>query len=93
MSGLRPMVSGAAALAVAIGGGIGAAAASEVRVVVSYYSAQTGPIFEGMAEVYAALSQASLARRHPEELASDLALTDVLDGLAPPSGRRGEPLP
>ncbi|HSF62031.1 MAG TPA: DUF1932 domain-containing protein [Gaiellaceae bacterium] len=53
----------------------------------------TPALFEGMAEVYAALSQRSLARRHPEELASDLALTDVLDGLAPPSGRRGEPLP
>ena len=41
MSGLRRMASGAAGLAVAIGAGIGPgaglAAASEVRVVVSYY--------------------------------------------------------
>src|SRR5688572_14783731 len=52
MSGLRRITVRAAAAALAIGTGIGAAAASEVRVVVSYYSAQTGPIFEGMAEEF-----------------------------------------
>jgi 3-hydroxyisobutyrate dehydrogenase-like beta-hydroxyacid dehydrogenase len=53
----------------------------------------TPALFEAMAEVYAALSQTSLAQRHPEELGSGLALRDVLDELAVQSGRRGEPLP
>ncbi|HEU0246889.1 MAG TPA: DUF1932 domain-containing protein [Gaiellaceae bacterium] len=53
----------------------------------------TPALFEAMAEVYAALSQTSFARRHPEELGSDPALKDVLDELVTPSGRRGEPLP
>jgi multiple sugar transport system substrate-binding protein len=52
MSGLHRITGCAAAAALAIGTGIGAAAASEVRVVVSYYSAQTGPIFEAMAEEF-----------------------------------------
>jgi multiple sugar transport system substrate-binding protein len=52
MSGLRPIRVCAAAAALAIGTWIGGAAASEVRVVVSYYSAQTGPIFEAMAEEF-----------------------------------------
>ena len=43
----------------------------------------TPALFEAMADVYAALSQTSLARRHPEELESDPALKDVLDELAP----------
>ena len=34
-------------------------------------------------DVYAALSQTSFARRHPEELGSDPALKDVLGELAP----------
>jgi 3-hydroxyisobutyrate dehydrogenase-like beta-hydroxyacid dehydrogenase len=53
----------------------------------------TPALFEGMAEVFADLSQTSLARRHPEQLGSDLALKDVLDELASRSSRRGEPLP
>jgi multiple sugar transport system substrate-binding protein len=52
MNGLGRSTIGAAAVALAIGTGIGGAAASEVRVVVSYYSAQTGPIFEAMAEEF-----------------------------------------
>ena len=52
MSGLRRITGCAAAAALLTGAGIGAAAASEVRVVVSYYSAQTGPIFEAMAEEF-----------------------------------------
>ena len=52
----------------------------------------TPALFEAMAEVYAALSQTSLARRHPEELESDLGLRDVLDDLAPLSGGGREPL-
>lgn len=43
----------------------------------------TPALFEAMADVYAGLSQTSLARRHPEELGSDPALKDVLDELAP----------
>jgi multiple sugar transport system substrate-binding protein len=50
MSGVRRILGCATSVALAIGCAIGAAAASEVRVVVSYYSAQTGPIFEAMAE-------------------------------------------
>jgi 3-hydroxyisobutyrate dehydrogenase-like beta-hydroxyacid dehydrogenase len=53
----------------------------------------TPALFEAMAEVYATLSQTSLAQRHPEELGGGLALRDVLDELAVQSGRRGEPLP
>lgn len=53
----------------------------------------TPALFEAMAEVYAALSQTSFARRHPEELGSETRLAEVLDELATPSGRRGEPLP
>jgi multiple sugar transport system substrate-binding protein len=52
MSGLRRITVSAAAVALAVGAGIGGAAASEVRVVVSEYSAQTGPIFEAMAEEF-----------------------------------------
>jgi multiple sugar transport system substrate-binding protein len=52
MSGLRRIMGCAAGAALAIGAGIAGAAASEVRVVVSYYSAQTGPIFEAMAEEF-----------------------------------------
>ena len=56
MSGLRRIMGRAAGAALAIGCGIvpgvGPAAADEVRVVVSYYSAQTGPIFEAMAEEF-----------------------------------------
>jgi multiple sugar transport system substrate-binding protein len=52
MSGLRRIMGGAAGAALAIGVGVGLAAADEVRVVVSYYSAQTGPIFEAMAEEF-----------------------------------------
>jgi multiple sugar transport system substrate-binding protein len=56
MSGLRRIMGCAAGAALTIGsgisGGIGVAAADEVRVVVSYYSAQTGPIFEAMAEEF-----------------------------------------
>jgi multiple sugar transport system substrate-binding protein len=52
MSGLGRITACAAATALAIGFGTGAATASEVRVVVSYYSAQTGPIFEAMAEEF-----------------------------------------
>jgi multiple sugar transport system substrate-binding protein len=51
MSGLRRIMGCAAGAALALGIGSGAAA-SEVRVVVAYYSAQTGPIFEGMAEEF-----------------------------------------
>ncbi len=53
----------------------------------------TPALFDAMAEVYAAISQTSLARRHPEELASGLGLRDVLDELAPLSGGSREPLP
>ncbi|MGH6885920.1 MAG: ABC transporter substrate-binding protein, partial [Geminicoccales bacterium] len=56
MRRVRQVVSCAAGAALAIGIGIGPgagiAAASEVRVVVSYYSAETGPIFEAMAEEF-----------------------------------------
>jgi multiple sugar transport system substrate-binding protein len=52
MSGLRRIMGCAAGAALAIGLAGGQAAASEVRVVVSYYSAQTGPIFEAMAEEF-----------------------------------------
>ena len=52
MSGLRRIMTCAAGAALAIGSTIGGAAADEVRVVVSYYSDQTGPIFEAMAEEF-----------------------------------------
>ena len=56
MSGLRRITSWRRRRGAGDGLGIGAgarpAAATEVRVVVSYYSAQTGPIFEAMAEEF-----------------------------------------
>jgi multiple sugar transport system substrate-binding protein len=52
MRQLRDVVSCAAGVALAIGIGTGEAAASDVRVVVSYYSAESGPIFEAMAEEF-----------------------------------------
>jgi hypothetical protein len=44
-------------------------------------------LFEGLAEVYAALSTRPLAQRAPEELDSELELEDVLAALAPPTLR------
>jgi 3-hydroxyisobutyrate dehydrogenase-like beta-hydroxyacid dehydrogenase len=41
----------------------------------------TPALFEAMAEVYEALARAPLARTSPEEVASDVALEELLDGL------------
>ena len=40
--------------------GAGTAAAAEVRVTVAYYSAETGPIFEGMAKDFMAAHPGSM---------------------------------
>jgi 3-hydroxyisobutyrate dehydrogenase-like beta-hydroxyacid dehydrogenase len=60
------------------------------EIAASQAAAQLTPaLFEAMAEVYAALSRASLAERHPEDLGRDLQLTDVLESLRmSPSDRR-----
>jgi 3-hydroxyisobutyrate dehydrogenase-like beta-hydroxyacid dehydrogenase len=41
----------------------------------------TPALFEAIAEVYGALAESELARSSPEDVAPDLALPDVLDGL------------
>jgi len=41
----------------------------------------TPALFEAMAEVYSALAKTSLAEAKPEEVAADLELRDVLEGL------------
>ena len=41
-----PWISGAAAMALSVGMGTAASAATEVQVIVSHYSDQTAPIFE-----------------------------------------------
>jgi multiple sugar transport system substrate-binding protein len=46
------LLAGAAATALCLGLATSALAATEVRVVVAYYSAETGPIFEGMAKEF-----------------------------------------
>jgi 3-hydroxyisobutyrate dehydrogenase-like beta-hydroxyacid dehydrogenase len=52
------------------------------EIAASQSAAQLTPaLFEAMAEVYEALSRASLAERHPEDLERDLELIDVLEGL------------
>ena len=50
----RLWVGGAAAIALSVGLAAPASAATEVRVIVSHYSDQTGPIFEAMAEEFEA---------------------------------------
>lgn len=52
MNILRRLPGSAVAAVLAAGVASGAQAATEVRVVVSYYSAETGPIFEAMAEEF-----------------------------------------
>ena len=52
MRDLRRVLGCAAVLALSVGTMSAAMAATEVRVVVSYYSAETGPIFEAMAEAF-----------------------------------------
>lgn len=50
MQGLIRTVSAAAGLALALGAASAAQAQTEVRVIVSYYSAESGPVFEAIAE-------------------------------------------
>ena len=58
------------------------------EIAASQSEAQLTPaLFEAMAEVFGALSRTSLAERHPEDLGTDLQLTDVLQDLRPPSDR------
>ncbi|MGH1481053.1 MAG: ABC transporter substrate-binding protein [Geminicoccales bacterium] len=54
MAEIKQWLGGAALVALCVGLGSGAQAATEVRVIVSHYSDQTGPIFEAMAEAFEA---------------------------------------
>jgi 3-hydroxyisobutyrate dehydrogenase-like beta-hydroxyacid dehydrogenase len=55
----------------------------EMREIAATQSAAglTPALFEAMAEVYEALARTALARTSPEDVASDVALEDLLDGL------------
>jgi 3-hydroxyisobutyrate dehydrogenase-like beta-hydroxyacid dehydrogenase len=57
--------------------------AGEMREIAATQSAAglTPALFEAMAEVYEALARTPLARTSPEEVASDVPLEDLLDGL------------
>jgi 3-hydroxyisobutyrate dehydrogenase-like beta-hydroxyacid dehydrogenase len=50
----------------------------------------TPELFEGMAEVYAALASSPLGHEAPEAIGPDLALDDVLERLRPSAGDAGE---
>ncbi len=64
----------------------------EMREIASTQAAAglTPALFEGIAEVYAALAQSGLARLDPEDLRPDTALTEVLDGLRHEDERRAD---
>ena len=55
----------------------------EMREIAATQSAAglTPALFEAMAEVFAALARTPLARKSPEEVASDVGLEDLLDAL------------
>ncbi len=84
MNRLHRRLACAAATALCLAAG-GAASAAEVRIVVSYYSAESGPIFEGMAEEFEA--------KHPDidiqievvnwDNLEQKLTTDVAGGTAP----------
>jgi 3-hydroxyisobutyrate dehydrogenase-like beta-hydroxyacid dehydrogenase len=60
------------------------------EIAASQSAAQLTPaLFEAMAEVFEALSQTSLAKRHPEDLGRDLELRAVLEGLRGSRSDRG----